>query len=164
MTVDTFYHPPFPTDTQQETSEGQNNSDVLAETLKGFTIDSTINDSAYYKTDKNDAEGDPKNDQLVATHISYGKKRKFIYTDTTKENSPQKLLIYRTILITIPLIDLHIPDMIVVGRGTTHTLQTSTSKVIVMDAARIGTRIFWTHGDVSRTNRESTIPRDRKLP
>ena len=38
----------------------QNNSDALAETLKGLIIDSTINDSAYYNSDKKFAEGDPE--------------------------------------------------------------------------------------------------------
>ena len=42
------------------TSERQNTLDVLAETLKGLTIDSTLNDSAYYNLDEDDAEGDPK--------------------------------------------------------------------------------------------------------
>ena len=48
--------------------------DALAETLKGLIIDSTINDSTYYKLDENYAEGDPKSDPKVDTHTSDGKK------------------------------------------------------------------------------------------
>ena len=46
-------------------------SEFLAETLKEFkilTLHSTINDSEYYNSYKDDAEIDPKKDLLVATH------------------------------------------------------------------------------------------------
>ena len=62
---------------------------ALTETLKGLTIDSTINDSVYSNSDKDDTEGDPKSDPLVATHTSDEKKRKVTDTDTTNINSPQ---------------------------------------------------------------------------
>ena len=77
VTMNTFYQSPVTTNTQGEnantilTSENQNDLDVLSEMLKGFTIDSTINVSAYYNSDENDAEGDPKIDPLVATHTSH---------------------------------------------------------------------------------------------
>ena len=64
----------------------QNTLDVLVETLKGLTIDSTINNSTYYNSDKDDAEFDPKSDPLVATNTSDGKKRKVTDTDTNNRN------------------------------------------------------------------------------
>ena len=76
VTMDTFCQSPVTTNTQEENTnailinERRNNSDTLAETLKGLTIDSTINDSEYYNSDRNDAEGDPQSDPLVATHNS----------------------------------------------------------------------------------------------
>ena len=72
--------------------------DSLTETLKGFnilTLQSTINDSADDHSNKNVLESDPKIDQLVAIHASDEKKRKTTDTDTTKGNSPQKLLTNR---------------------------------------------------------------------
>ena len=70
MTIDNFCQSPVTNNTQGEnanvilTIESRNNLDVLAEMLKGLTIYSTINDSAYYNSDKNDTEGDLKNDPL----------------------------------------------------------------------------------------------------
>ena len=58
VTMDTFCQSPVTTNTQEENTnailinERRNNSDTLAETLKGLTIDSTINDSEYYNSDK----------------------------------------------------------------------------------------------------------------
>ena len=54
--------------------------DVLAETLKGLTSYLTNNNSEYYNSDKDDAEGDPKRDPLVATRTSDGKKNSLILT------------------------------------------------------------------------------------
>ena len=109
--MDTFCQSPFITNTQGEnvnavfTIETQNTSDMLAETPKVLTIDSTINNSAYYNSDEDDAEGDPKIDPKVATHTSDGKKIKVADTETTNGNSPQKILINRTLLMIIPPID-----------------------------------------------------------
>ena len=48
--------------------------DLLAETIKGLALDSTIDDSTYYNSEKDDAKrdpkSDPKTDQFVATHTS----------------------------------------------------------------------------------------------
>ena len=79
--------------------------DILAETIKAFkglTLEPTINDSAYYHSDKNDAESDPKSDPLVATHTREGKKRKITDTDTTNVNSPHKLIFNQLIPWIIP--------------------------------------------------------------
>ena len=82
MTMNTFCQSPVTTNTQVDngntifTSERRNNSDMLAEMLKVLTLDSTIDTSAYYNSDEDDAEGDPKSDPLVATHTSEGKKEK----------------------------------------------------------------------------------------
>ena len=59
---------------------------ILAETIKSFkglTLQSTINDSAYYNSEEDDAESNLKSDQLVATHTSDRKKRKVADNDTT---------------------------------------------------------------------------------
>ena len=64
--------------------------EILAETLKGLTLHSKINNSAYYDSDEDDVESDPKSDPLVATHTSDGKKRKVTDTDTTNRNSAHK--------------------------------------------------------------------------
>ena len=58
------------------TSKRLNNSDALAETLKGLTI----NNARYYESDDNDAKGDPASDPEVVIHTSDGKKGKV--TDT----------------------------------------------------------------------------------
>ena len=108
---------------------------ALSETLKGLTINSAINNSTYYNSDKDDAEGDQKSDQLVDTHTSDGKKRKVTDNDTTNVNPPQKLWINRTIPATLLLINPRITDGDVAGRGTTHVAQTPASKVIVVDTA-----------------------------
>ena len=66
--------------------------DILAETIKvfnGLIIQSTINDSAYYNSEEDDSEKYPESDQLVATHISDGKRRKVTDADTTHGNYPQ---------------------------------------------------------------------------
>ena len=59
------------------------------ETLKGSTLDSKINHSAYYNSEKDDVESDPKSDPLVANHTSDRKKGKVADTDTTHGNYPQ---------------------------------------------------------------------------
>ena len=48
------------------TSERINDSDAMAETLKGLTI----NDTGYYNSDKNDAEVNPEINPKVATHTN----------------------------------------------------------------------------------------------
>ena len=60
----------------------------------------------------------------------------------------------------IPSIDPWIADWVAAGRGTTHALQTPASKVIISDEACIGTRVFWTPGDVIRKDRDGMTPRD----
>ena len=132
--------------------------DILAETIKGFkglTLEPTINDSAYYHSDKNDTERDP----LVATHTSDRKKRKVTDNDTTNRKSPQKSLINRTLPMAIPLIDPRIPDGVAAGRWTTHAHQTPASKVTATDMARSGTRVFRTPGDLNQTDKDWKTPR-----
>ena len=164
--MDNFYQSPVTTNTQGDnskvilTSERLNNLDALSETLKVLTLDSTVDNSAYYNSDKNDAEDEPKRNPLVDTHTSDGKKRKVTDTDTTNRNSPQKLLINRTIPTIIPPIDPWITDGVAAVRGTTHAHQTPTLKVIVPDAARSGALFLQTPGDVSRMGRDGTTPRD----
>ena len=101
IAMDNFCHSPVRTNTQGNnsntilTSEILNTSDELEEMLKGLKI----NDSGYYNSDKDDAEGDPASNPNVANHTCDRKKRKLI--DTSNENSQQKLLINRTLPIII---------------------------------------------------------------
>ena len=88
------------------TSERRISLDVLAETINGFnelTIQSTINDSAYYDSEEDDAKRDPNRYPKVDTHTSDGKKRKVTDTDTNNGNSPRKLLINRLIPEIVPV-------------------------------------------------------------
>ena len=107
-------------------------------------VDSTINNSSYYNSDADDVEDDPKSDPLVNTHNSDGKKGQLTDSDTNNRNYPQNLLINRTHLMIVPPIDLRVAGGVSSGRGTTHTRQTPTLKVIVTDAARSGAPVFWT--------------------
>ena len=66
VTMNHFCEYPVMTNKQRENanailaSERRNTLDMLSETLKILVIDSTINESAYYNSDKDDAEIDPK--------------------------------------------------------------------------------------------------------
>ena len=88
------------------------------------------------------------------------KKRKVTDTDSANLNSPQKLLINRTIPIIIHPIDPRILYGVATGRGTNHLRQTPTSKVIVLDAARSSARVFRDPVGVRSTGRDGTTPRD----
>ena len=137
--------------------------DILAETIKGFkilTLHSTINDFAYYNSDKDDAEINPKSDPLVATHTSDGKKIKVSDTDTINRNSPQKLLINRTIPVIIPPIDPPILNGVMASRRTFRAHHMIALKYIVTDAARSGARVFQDHVAVNQKDKYGTIPRD----
>ena len=74
--MDNFCHSPVITNAKKNTNVTNDRriaSDILEETIKGFkglTLQSTINSSPYYNSDKDEAESDLKNDQLVATHTS----------------------------------------------------------------------------------------------
>ena len=84
--MDTYCQFPVTTNTQGDnanaifTSKRRNTLDMLVETLKLLTVDSTINDSAYYNSEEDDVEIDPKIDPLVATRTSDGKKNSLILT------------------------------------------------------------------------------------
>ena len=60
----------------------------------------------------------------------------------------------------IPPIDPWIADGVAAGRVNTHVIQTIDLKVIVMDAACSGARVFQNHADVSQKGKDGTIPRD----
>ena len=74
--MDNFCHSPVITNAKKNTNVTNDRriaSDILEETINGFkglTLQSTINSSPYYNSDKDEAESDLKNDQLVATHTS----------------------------------------------------------------------------------------------
>ena len=84
--MDTFCHSPITTNTHVESanvifaSERENTSDMLVESLKGLTLDSTINNSAYYNSDKYYAESNP----LVATLVTERKEKSLILTLPTE--------------------------------------------------------------------------------
>ena len=125
--MDTFIQSPVTTNTPRNIANVPNErritSEILAEMIKVFkelTLQPKINDSAYYNSDKNYTESDPKIDPLVATHTSDRKKINVTDTGNTNENSPQILLINRTLLIIILSIDARIPDGVAVCRGTLH--------------------------------------------
>ena len=60
-----------------------------------------INDSGYYISDENDAQGDPESDRKLATHTSERKKDSYWHC---KVNLQQQLLINLTLLIiTTPI-------------------------------------------------------------
>ena len=101
--MDNFSQTPVTPNTQGEsenmilTSEMQNNSDALAETFKGLTI----NNTGYYESDSanaNYAEGDPASDPKLATYTSDGKKERFwtLATEICKKKSNRTLLIITT--------------------------------------------------------------------
>ena len=103
VTTDTFIQSPVITNTPRNIANVSNErriySESLTETIKLFnilTLQSTINYSADDHL-KNVAGRDPKSDPLVDTHSSDRKKRKITDTDTTKGNSPHKLLTNREI-------------------------------------------------------------------
>ena len=95
VTINNFCQSPVTTNKQRKntntifTSERRITLDILEETIKGLTLDLTINDSVYYNSDKDDAEIDPKRDPKVATHTSDGKKIKVTDTDTNNGNYSQ---------------------------------------------------------------------------
>ena len=137
VTMDTFCQSPVTTNTQRNntnvTNERRISSDILENMIKGFeglTLQSTINDSAYYDSDESESESDPKIDQLVATCTSVRTKRKVTDTDTTNRNSPHLLLINRLIPeiipVIIPKIDLLIADGVTASKGNLHACQTIT--------------------------------------
>ena len=145
--MDTFCHQsPCTTNTQGDNANVRNkrriSSEILAETIKGFnglTIQSTINDSAYYDSEEDGAESDPNSDPNVATHTSDGTKRKVTDTDTINGNSPSKLLINRLIpeiiIVAISPIDQNIAkDDAGIGE-TFHARYSIISKEIVQTRA-----------------------------
>ena len=166
LTMDTFIQSPVATNTQRKIAnvpnERQISSNILAETIKGFkrlTLQSKIKNSVYYHSDKNNAESDPKSDQVVATHTSDRKKRKVTDADTTNGNYPHKLLINRTIPVIIPLIYPPIADGVVASIVTLHARQTISLKEIFTDVARSGARVFQDPAVVNRKDTERKIRR-----
>ena len=155
------------------TNEKQMSSVILAETIEGFnglTIQSKINDSSYYNSEEYGVESDPKSDQLVATHIRNGNKRKGTDTNTTNKNSPQMLLISGLIPEITPVVISSAPriaDSVTAITGTLHTRSTILLKDIVTDAVHSAARVFkyitvvnWidTDGEILRDGKTVRIP------
>ena len=147
ITVDNFSQSPVTTNTQGRianvTNERQISSDILADTIKvfkGLTLQSIINNSAYYNSEEDDTERHPNRNPKVATHTSDGKKRKVTNDDTTNGNCTHKLSINRLtqeiISVVIPLIDQLTADEVAASGGDLHARRTIISKDIITDAAR----------------------------
>ena len=118
--------------------------EILAETIKGFnglTIQSTINDSAYYDSEKDDKESDPNSNPKVGTH-------------TTNVKSPHKLFInWLTPEITpvaIPPIEQTIAEDYSGSGDTFQSCRTILLKDIVTYAARSGMHVLRNPKDASR--------------
>ena len=111
VTIDSFCQSPVMTNTQGNIenvpNERQISPEILAETIKGFkvlTLQSTINNSSFYRSEEDYTESDPNSDLKVDTHTSDRKKRKVTDTETTNGNSPHKSLINRLIPEIIPFV------------------------------------------------------------
>ena len=100
-----------------------------------------------------------KKDQLVATHISGGKKIKVTDTDTTNGNSPKKInwLIPEIISIFIPLTP-RIVYGVAASRGNLYARQTISLWEIVMNATRSGSCVFKDLTVVIWEDTDGTIP------
>ena len=77
VTMYNFIQSPVTTNTPRKKTEVPNERpislDILAEMMKGFNklmLQSTTNDCADDHSEKNNAESDPKRDQVVDTHTS----------------------------------------------------------------------------------------------
>ena len=108
VTMDTFCQSPVTINTQRKNENVENERrislGVLEETIKGFkglTLQSTINDYAYYNSEEDVDGSDPKINSLVAIHTIDVNEGKITDTDTTNGNSPQKLLTNREIPVII---------------------------------------------------------------
>ena len=146
VTMDTLFNKsPIKINTQRKnanmTNERQISSNILAETIKefnGLMIQSTINDSAYYDSEEDDAKNDPKSDSLVATHTSDVNKRKTTNTDTTNGNAAHKLLMNREIpgIIqgVIPPVNQTTVNGVVTSRRDLHAVRTVLYREIVTGA------------------------------
>ena len=153
VTMDTFCQYPVTTSTQGDnvntilTSKKLNNSDALAETLKGLTI----KDAGYYNSEKNDAEGDPASDTKVATHNSDIWKTYFTDTDTSNRNLQQKSLINQTLLIITTPIDPMIYNRVATSRESTINHATPCTTEFITYATRSNVQALRTSGLLSRT-------------
>ena len=145
VTADNFCQTPVTPNTQGEnenailTIERLNNSDVLAESLKGLTI----NDAGYYESEsanENNAKGDPASDPKVYTHTS--DRNKIKVTGTSNGNLQQKLLSNRTLPIITTKIDPPILDRVETCGGTPHALATPTTKGVITDKTHSSARIL----------------------
>ena len=136
------------------TSERQISSDIMAKTMNGFnelTIQSTINDSAYYDSEEYDAESDPNSDPKVSTY-------------TNKRNYPHKLLTNREIPAiiqgVIPPVNQRTADGVATSRGYLHAVCTVLHKDIVTGAMRGTTSFLKEPPVINWKNTSGLIPVD----
>ena len=172
MTTDTFIKPPVTTNAPRKktdvANERQISSDILTEIIKGFNRfmpQSTIKNSEDDHTNKIFSKSDPKSDPLVATHTSDRNERKITDTDTTKGNSPHKLLMSREIPAIIQgvilLVNQMTMDRVATSGWTLYVVHAVLHKEIVTGATRSAAGVLKDTPVVNWKKNNGTIPRDR---
>ena len=114
---------------------------------------------------KNDAKSDPRSDQVVDTHTSDGNERKVTATDTTKGNSPHKLLtnqeIPAIIPAIIPLVNQTTADTFAISGSSLHAVHAVLYKEIITSATCSAAGVLKHPPVVNWKGASGTIPRDR---
>ena len=102
---------------------------------------------------------------MVSTHTSNGKERKINDTDTTKGNSPHKLLINRLIPeiipVVIPPVNQTTTDGVAASGRDLHAVHRVLSKDIVVGVSRSAARIFEGPPVVNLKDTGETTPREK---
>ena len=140
-----------------KTSDKQDKSDALAETLEGLTT----NDAGYYESDSvtvNDAKDNPASYLKIAIQNSDRNKRKLM--DTRKRDLQQKILSNRTLPIITTAIDPQIDNRVAISGASLHKLAMAHTMEVIMDAARSSAQILWTPRIIIRTGWDGTAPGD----
>ena len=120
-----------------------------------------MNDSADDHSNINVSESDP----LVGTHTSNGKKRKFTDTDTTKDNSPHKLLMNQEIKaiipVVIPIVNQATTDEVAKNGRALHAVHAVIHKTIITGAMRSAAGVLKDPPVVNWKDARGPVPQDR---
>ena len=173
VTTETFIQSPVTTNAPRNkidlANERRISPDILTETIKGFnrlTLQSKIINSADDHSNKNVDKSDPKKDPLVSTNTSDGNKRKITDTDTTKGNSPHKLMTNREIPAIIqgiiPSVKQTTADLVETSGGALHAVRAILHKEIVTGATRSAAGVLKYPPVVNWMDKVRSIPVDRK--
>ena len=142
VSMDNFCRSPATTNTQGQnentilTSKRIHNLDALTEKLKGLKI----NDTGYYNSGKNHAEGDLTSTPKVYDYASDGKKRKVTYT--SNRNLQQTLVINRNLPIMNKRIYPQINDRVATSGASTIKIATPHTVEVITDAALRSARVL----------------------